>query len=82
MQEEDRKLELEVFDWIKATSRRMATEQRCQHASRNFGEFSIVLLLERNKTHGNLELAAYCVDTTQLQAQLSGTVPMLFEEGW
>lgn len=82
MDEEYSKLQQEIADWIESTARRMSDEQKCQHSTRNFGYFSIVMMMEYNKDHGNLELTAYQVNTKELQDQLSGTVPMLFEEGW
>jgi hypothetical protein len=82
MDEEYGKLRQEIADWIESAARRMTAEQKCQHSTRNFGDFSIVMMMDYNKDHGNLELTAYQVDTRQVQDQLSGTVPMLFEEGW
>lgn len=82
MDEDRGKLRKEIADWMWKTARRMTTEQKCQHASRNFGDFSVVMMMGYNRDHGNLELTAYQVNTKQLQDQLSGAVPMLFEEGW
>ncbi len=82
MLEEYSKLHQEILNWIAHTTQRLATENRCQHASRNFGEFSIVIMASYSIYDGRLEVTVYQLDTKQIQDQLSGAVPILFEEGW
>lgn len=80
--EENDKLHRNIADWIHATCERFHAEQKYQHASRNFGELSIVVMMSRNKDHGNLELTVYQVNTKELESRFFETAPTLFEEGW
>lgn len=72
----------DVADWLRSTCERFHAEQKCQHESRNFGEFSIVVMMDRNKDHGHLEITAYLIDTKELESRFFEPAPALFEEGW
>lgn len=80
--DEDGKLYQDVANWLRSTCERFHAEQKCQHVARNFGEFSLVIIMGRNKDYGNLEITAYQINTKELESRFFETAPALFEEGW
>ena len=80
--DENDKMHQDITAWIESVCQVFHAEQKCQHVARNFGDFSMVIMMSRNKDHGNLEITAYHINTKELESRFFETAPALFEEGW